>query len=290
MNLWIKIPAFIRGPVIGILVLLVGIQPISVLVSLNLAWLPSLPWSILPSGLYLYCFWKYLGGWWLPRSNQAVRELLLRAFRIERSIYRPLLIATASLTLGIISISVLSYGAREIPPEQLGLLMAILELSPLAAICLIVLVAVFSGVIEEAAFRGYMQGIMEKAYHPAIAIVITAALFAVVHPQPPLFLIFFTLGACGWGILAYVGGTIIPLVIAHALIDFSFLVWAYLNPVQFQNLLAYNFVSDGLTGTLLVWALLATLAAIVFVASVMQVRRIKAPDQQLQPGDSRHAN
>ena len=271
----------IRGPVLGILILLIGIQPISLLVSLNLAWQPALPWSVLPAGLYLYAFWKYLGGWGAPRSTQSVRRSLLRARSIENSRLPSLGIATASLTLIIISLSVLSYGAREIPSEQLGFLSAILELSPLSATCLIVLVAIFSGVIEEVAFRGYMQGIMEQAYHPAIAIIVTAALFAVVHPQPPLFLIVFTLGACGWGVLVWVGGTIVPLVIAHALVDFSFLVWAHLNPEALQSLLAYNFFVEGMTSTLLTWALLACAATVAFITSVLQLLRLQRTGESM---------
>ena len=271
-----KIPAAIRGPVLGILVLLVGVQPILILVSINLEVFNFVPWSVIPGVLYLWLFWSYLNGKWPPRSTSDKRRELLRASALSPD--SRLLVALASLSLGILiaSSALMAYAAREVTVEELGMVNQVLASSPFTAMGLIFLVALFSGVIEEAAFRGYMQVSLEQAYHPVVAIAVVALVFALVHPQPPVFIAVFMIGASGWSILAYLCGSIKPLIVVHAAVDFFILLWAYFFPQAFNNLLALNALATGLSSTVIFWLIIWMLSAACFVtAAVLLAKRRK---------------
>ena len=51
----------------------------------------------------------------------------------------------------------------------------------LTVIALLLMAAPVAGIVEEAAFRGYMQGPLERRYGLIVAILITGTMFAVVH-------------------------------------------------------------------------------------------------------------
>jgi membrane protease YdiL (CAAX protease family) len=268
-KIWRKIPAAIRGPVLGILVLLVGVQPVLFLSSVNLQVMDSVPWSVIPSVLYLWIFWSYLNGVGPPRSTSESRRKLLRANGLSPD-SRPLVVL-ASLSLGalIVTFALIAFAAREVPVEELGLVQQVLASSPLTAIGLIFLIALFSGVIEEAAFRGYMQVSLEQAYHPIVAIAVVSLVFALVHPQPPVFIVVFMVGASGWSILAYLCDSIKPLIIVHAAVDFFLLLWAYFFPQAFSELLDLNILQTGLSGTVIALFIIWLLSAVCFVIAVV---------------------
>ncbi len=264
-KVWRRIPAAIRGPVLGILVLLVGVQPIVILASVNLQVVNFVPWSVIPGVLYLWIFWSYLKGMGPPRSTSESRRELLRANELSLD-SRPL-VMLASLSLGVLiaTFALIAFAAREITVEELGIVQRVLASSPFTAMGLIFLISLFSGVIEEAAFRGYMQVSLEQAYHPIVAIAVVAIVFALVHPQPPVFIIVFMVGASGWSILAYLCNSIKPLIIVHAAVDFFILSWAYFFPRAFSTLLDRNILKTGLNGSVIVLFIFWLLSAACFI-------------------------
>jgi membrane protease YdiL (CAAX protease family) len=81
--------------------------------------------------------------------------------------------------------------------------------------------AAVSGIAEEAAFRGYMQSILEDWAGPADAILITSLFFGLVHfshgmafalPRLPYYL---AIGAI-YGVLTWRTGSILPSMVLHA--------------------------------------------------------------------------
>jgi membrane protease YdiL (CAAX protease family) len=94
---------------------------------------------------------------------------------------------------------------------------------------LAVVASLVAGVCEETGFRGYMQRPLELRFGPAWAIALTTAGFAALHLNQawvvtllvPLLLASVMLGA-----LAYVAQSLIPGIIAHAVMDvFNFSFW-----------------------------------------------------------------
>ncbi len=82
----------------------------------------------------------------------------------------------------------------------------------LASVALVVLVA---PIVEEAVFRGVVQGAIAVRSGHRVAIVVAAAIFALSHVTPWLFAPLFVLGlACGW--LAHTRASLLPAVWLHA--------------------------------------------------------------------------
>jgi hypothetical protein len=80
--------------------------------------------------------------------------------------------------------------------------------------------SVVAGVVEESAFRGYMQRPIERRHGPVVAILVTGVLFGFLHfthPEVTLALLPFYLAvAATYGMLAYLTDSILPGLVLHA--------------------------------------------------------------------------
>jgi len=82
--------------------------------------------------------------------------------------------------------------------------------------------AMVAGISEEAGFRGFMQGPLERRYGPAIGITVTSVAFGLAHMTHGLFLpaILFDIGwGAIYGLLTYRSGSIVPAIILHSAAD-----------------------------------------------------------------------
>jgi membrane protease YdiL (CAAX protease family) len=96
-------------------------------------------------------------------------------------------------------------------------------------LCILLAVAAEAGIVEEAAFRGYMQAPIERRYGPRVAIAVVAVLFGCVHlangSHELLWLPVYSLVGVILGALAYLTNSILPGMVLHAALDtFRFLV------------------------------------------------------------------
>jgi membrane protease YdiL (CAAX protease family) len=92
---------------------------------------------------------------------------------------------------------------------------------PVGTVLLWVLMsAVVAGVAEEASFRGYMQGLIERRHGPIVAILVTGSLFGLAHFTHPevtaVLLPYYLAVAAVYGALAYLTNSILPSVVLHA--------------------------------------------------------------------------
>ncbi len=85
---------------------------------------------------------------------------------------------------------------------------------------LLFMAAIVAGVVEEAAFRGYMQGPIERRHGPIAAILITGVMFGFghfAHPEVTLVLMpYYVAVAAVYGGLAYITNSILPSLVLHA--------------------------------------------------------------------------
>jgi membrane protease YdiL (CAAX protease family) len=86
---------------------------------------------------------------------------------------------------------------------------------------LLVMGSVVAGVVEEAGFRGYMQGPIERRHGPIVAILLNGALFGLAHfthhPASVVAMLPFYLAvAAVYGGLAYATNSILPGMVLHA--------------------------------------------------------------------------
>src|SRR5687768_17823872 len=92
---------------IGVLVLLAGNLPwagfgrISGLSAWNLRAGTAVPWSILPMALYLWAYWRFIGGRWGAATGAAKRRTNLRANMLSVGVWR------ASVAAGVLGFAAL---------------------------------------------------------------------------------------------------------------------------------------------------------------------------------------
>ena len=88
--------------------------------------------------------------------------------------------------------------------------------SVLSRFILLIAGAVLAPIVEEVAFRGILMRALQAQLGTIWAILISSAVFAILHPQLPMgFLSIFALGA-GFAVLYRVTGSLWPAIIAHA--------------------------------------------------------------------------
>jgi uncharacterized protein len=89
---------------------------------------------------------------------------------------------------------------------------------------LIVMASIVAGVVEEAAFRGYMQGPIERRHGPVVAIVLMGTLFGLAHfnhhgSAVLAVLPFYLAVSAIYGTIAYLTNSIWPSLVLHAVGD-----------------------------------------------------------------------
>jgi len=268
-----RVPTVVVALCLGFGVQIVGVVPFMVLAQLNLRHGRALPWAALIEALILWVMWRHLSGVGWPAATAAARRRFLRA----RAIDRRLLPATAitGLLFGLTIGCLVVFGNlwRPMPPEATAALTALAKAPPLVGLVTLLMVARSAGIVEEAAFRGYMQVPIEERHGPAVAIIIVALVFALSHAPPGPVLPLFTLGAVGWGLLARLTGSTLPGMVVHTLVDGSFLLWIWSDPERFTSLFASAPAAG--TGSLVTMGGVTLLVALATGASFWWLSRVK---------------
>lgn len=218
LRLWRRIPIPVRAVLAGLFVFLVLQSGWAPLFMLNLELMPAVPWNVAGGLIWLWLVFGYFGGRGWPRSTAASRQRALRARRLTPEEWRTALPVCALLVGFIASSTWLSARLFPLPEEDMDL-SALPWWSLYAGL---IMLSVVAGVAEEAGFRGYMQGPLERRYGPVLAIVFTAVLFWVAHLNhpsgvaraPALILMGVALGT-----LAYCSRSILPAIVTHASVD-----------------------------------------------------------------------
>lgn len=219
------------GPILlGLLIAFAGVAPWAAMVRLNAQVRPDIPWAALATLVWLAMFLAWLNGVGPPRRWQAARRYRLRLWRPGSKAWsRDGIAVTLSLIalIGLLTLAWILLRGPARPPDlraypTTAFLLAALLVGPLVA-----------GVVEEAAFRGYMQRGLER-YGARTAILVSALLFALAHGAHGLG----TLLALGpgifvagilYGMLAWHSGSILPGMIVHFLGDLAFFYFAILG-------------------------------------------------------------
>jgi membrane protease YdiL (CAAX protease family) len=198
------------------------------LLTVNLRTTPALPWAPVVMAGLLWLAWQYAGGRGGPRRTSAARHALLRARRVEPSTFALALVAGG---LGLIALA-----ALWIVSFQTGLMRGnpLPDFSrdpPQTVAAVIAMAAVVGAVSEEAAFRGYLQGLLERHFSPSVSILLAALALAPGHASTqglawPTFGFYLLVDAM-LGITAFLCDSILPGIVVHAagLVLFFGLIW-----------------------------------------------------------------
>jgi membrane protease YdiL (CAAX protease family) len=202
-----------RAVLIGMLVMLAGTIPRNIIFAANLRFYPGLPWAVPVIAIYLWFFWHYLRGAGPPESTSEMRRAGLRANRVSGVAWAWALLAGG---LGIVALVLALWVANRLvvlPPQTLPNLAGVPKSTVLA---LLLMAAPVAGIIEEAAFRGYMQGPIEQRCGLPIAILITSTMFVVAHLDFTLILWpYYVAVAAIYGLVTYLTKSILPAMVLH---------------------------------------------------------------------------
>lgn len=225
-NAWIVA----RAIVTGLAVAFAGIAPWLWLAPINARVAPEWPWAALAVFAWLgFMLWWLNGGGW-PRVTRAFRNSALRLWPPDPDAWRGEKLAG---TLGLMAIMAGIYvfwivaTAGQPTPD--------LSVYPTTAylISIVLMGAFVSGVVEEMAFRGYMQSQLERFGLPT-AIAITSIVFALSHLTHGLQALLimapgYIMASILYGLLAYRTGSILPGMAIHVLGDASHTFFAILG-------------------------------------------------------------
>ena len=220
---WAGVVAFLIG---GLSSLIWG----ALLVS-NLALSPAIPWAVPAMALVLVLLWLYLGGRGWPRSTSQARRAYLRARPVSWRVLGWALVAgalslVALVGIWIVLVELTKVGGNPTIPNYAAY--------PLLTVVLLLLMAsLVSPLTEEAAFRGYAQVMLERAFPGVVAIVISSVFFALFHGPTQGFawskLLFYFLVGVAFGTIAYLTQSTLPAIPVHIAGDltFFFLIWPH---------------------------------------------------------------
>jgi membrane protease YdiL (CAAX protease family) len=204
----------------GIVVLLAGNLPWAMLFApLNLRFATVAPWAVLPMGIYLWCYWQYIGGKWGSKETAGERRANLRANMISAEAW------VASLTSGLLGFTAIAMMlvvmARLVKLPDSAPLTTPQGMPSITALVLLSMSSVVAGVTEEAAFRGYMQGPIERRYGVTLAILINGIAFGLLHfPNHPaqvwIMLPYYIAVAAVYGGLTWATNSILPALVLHS--------------------------------------------------------------------------
>jgi membrane protease YdiL (CAAX protease family) len=203
----------VQAVVVGMLVLLAGTIPRNLLFAANLRYFTAVPWAVPLTAVYLWFFWRYLNGAGPPESTAEERRTGLRANRLSGVVWAWALLAGA-LGLVALVLALRVVNRMVVLPQQ-----AVPDLSQvpnLTVLSLLLMAAPVAGIVEESAFRGYMQRPIEQRYGLAVAILITGTMFAVAHLDFTLVLWpYYVAVAAIYGTVTYLAQSILPAVVLH---------------------------------------------------------------------------
>ena len=141
----------------GVAVLFAGALPWGlVFAPLNQRIVPALPWAIVPMAVYLWGYWRYIGGRTGSAEDAPRRAQLLRARPLALPVW------TFAIVAGLTGFAAILAGTgvmgRLVTLPGSAALVAPPDMPPATMMTLLAMASLVAGVSEEAGFRGYMQG------------------------------------------------------------------------------------------------------------------------------------
>lgn len=199
------------------------------LLAANLATSPAIPWAAVVMAVLLWLLWRSLGGAGWPRSTAEARRQFLRARRVTGETFAW---AVGAGLLAIVALAGLWFVLFHLAHVPAARALPDYSKYPFVTVALALVMGSLAGaVVEEAAFRGYLQGILEGSVGGVAAILITALVMAPEHAQTQGFvwptLLFYVVVDVMLGATALLTQSILPGIVSHAigLLIFFTLVW-----------------------------------------------------------------
>jgi membrane protease YdiL (CAAX protease family) len=200
----------------------------SVLLAENLARSPAVPWSVAVTAALLWVVWRYLDGTWGRSSSTATRRLYLRANGMPLGRFAFALLAGALALGALVALWLVITQLLPMPQSSRPDLAAY---PPLTVAAVITMASVVGAIVEEAGLRGYMLTRLTTVLPAPAAIVVVAIVIVPGHALTQGFvapvILWYLLADVTFGALAYLSGSILPVIVIHAvgLLLFFTVIW-----------------------------------------------------------------
>ena len=220
---------YVRPIASGLAIALAGAGTWALLARLNATIRPDLPWAAGAIAVLLVVVVAWLSGMGPPRASSTTRQELLRLWPPQRGERSAGGLSTVGIVLLLAALTVAWIGIGRLTPvpDLSGYPTSIYRWS------LFFMSPIVAGVVEESAFRGYMQRGLERV-EPHSAIWITSIVFVVVHIThgigavvmlgPGIFVV-----SVLYGHLARRTGTIVPGMCIHVMADLAYTYFGVLH-------------------------------------------------------------
>lgn len=191
---------------------------------------PEYPWAPLLMAILLALLILYLAGYGPPARTRTFRRHLLRWNPMPVRVFVCALVAGIFGDVALGGAWIATSDLIHIPP---GITPSMKGIPLPTVIAFLIMAAAAAPLTEEAAFRGYAQGLLERAWKWApVAIIGSSILFALAHIPQGLFLpklgLYFVAGLI-FGTVAYLTNSLYVAMIVHSIADFEgfLLLWPH---------------------------------------------------------------
>ncbi len=221
--LWNRLPVLLRAIVVAELIADIGGLMPDLFMVANLKFSPSIPWLLPATALWLWILWRYLNGEGWPRSTAESRRRDLRARPLSGTVWFWSLLAGGLAMVSVVGFSFLTTRLAKVPRDAFKLPIDLSHYPIWTTASVLLTISAVAGVLEEAAFRGYLISQVQRRHGWIVAILISGVMFFVSHLGHAYvtlaFLPFFLVVSSLHGFLVYLTRSILPSVVLHAVAD-----------------------------------------------------------------------
>jgi membrane protease YdiL (CAAX protease family) len=221
----------VRAVLLGIVVLMIGGSVSGALMFANLKLAPSIPVFFPATVLWLWLFWRYVGGAGWPRSTLDRRRAMLRVRKLSPRAWGWALVAGGLALTSVMGIAFMTYRFATLPDAAYRAPFEVASFPLWTLVSVFAAVALTAAVVEEAAFRGYMLSGIQRRFGWVVGISLVTILFYVAHLSHAYatlaFVPFFLVHGLVFGLLVFYTRSIVPGIVLHAVSDFIVLPMQY---------------------------------------------------------------
>ena len=223
---WTALPVVVRALIVAELVVDIGGLPPDLLLFGNLKLLPTIPWCLPLTVLWLWGFWLYVSGRGWPHANATARKRDLRSSQLSKSVWAWTLIAGGLGMVSVVGVSFLTLKLADLPAEAYHLSLDLSQYPIWTVASALIAISLVAGVVEEVGYRGYMLSQVERRHGWIVGVLFTGLIFFFDHHfshayATYAFLPFFMLVSALHGLLVYLTRSILPSILLHFLADLT---------------------------------------------------------------------
>jgi membrane protease YdiL (CAAX protease family) len=224
--IWRRLPVLIRAPIVAFVVMNVG-STLGVLpIFANTKLLTSVPWALPATLVITWAFWLYATGSGYPAATRAYRAMMTRDKTLSAPVWRTAMLAVIASLIATWSLRLMLPSIVPVAPPSLSIDISVYPVTTVIGLALAI--AVSAGVVEEIAFRGYLQKSLEDNYGIVPALILTGIAFWYAHADKVTasHLPFHLAVSVLLGTATYLTRSLLPAIVGHVLGD-AFLLPAY---------------------------------------------------------------